>query len=182
MRGRGRGHGRGRGRKPARGRARAAEAVVREGAEVPPPADNVEGIDVELENTDEMVPPPPTPEMIHQVLTYLSGLSDQGQAPPVPETPTIGEPHAAVVAPRIDSASETGVFPKLPAGPVMTSDQHEMFVMFLKLKPPVFKGLESEDAYDFLVDCHEMLHKLGIVDRFGVEFVTFQFRGDAKIF
>ena len=55
----------------------------------------------------------------------------------------------------------------------MTSDQHELFSKFLKLKPPVFKGAESEDAYDFLVDCHELLHKMGIVERFGVVFVTY---------
>ena len=63
----------------------------------------------------------------------------------------------------------------------MTSDQHELFSKFLKLKPPVFKGTESEDAYDFLVDCHELLHKMGIVERFGVEFVTYQFQGNAKM-
>ncbi|XP_069151830.1 uncharacterized protein [Solanum lycopersicum] len=32
------------------------------------------------------------------------------------------------------------------SGPIMTSDQHELFSKFLKLKPPVFKGAESEDA------------------------------------
>ena len=63
----------------------------------------------------------------------------------------------------------------------MTSDQHELFSKFLKLKPSVFKGAESEDAYDFLVDCHELLHKMGIVERFGVEFVTYQFQGNAKM-
>ena len=46
----------------------------------------------------------------------------------------------------------------------MTSDQHELFTKFLKLKPPVFKGAESEDAYDFLVYCHELLHKMDIVE------------------
>ena len=62
----------------------------------------------------------------------------------------------------------------------MTSDQHELFSKFLKLKPPVFKGAESEDAYDFLVDCHEFLYKMGIVERFGVEFVTYQFKGERQ--
>ena len=46
----------------------------------------------------------------------------------------------------------------------MTSDQHELFSKFLKLKPPVVKGAESEDAYDFLVDFHELLHKMDIVE------------------
>ena len=63
----------------------------------------------------------------------------------------------------------------------MTNDQHELFSKFLKLKPQVFKGTESEDAYDFLVDCHELLHKMGIVERFGVQFVTYQFQGNAKM-
>ena len=63
----------------------------------------------------------------------------------------------------------------------MTGDQHDLFIRFLKLKPPVFKGAESEDAYDFLVDCHELLQKMDIVERFGVVFVTYQFQGDAKM-
>ena len=115
--------------------------------------------------------PQPTLKMINQVLTYLSGLSDQGQTPPVfsaPAPQVLGVQHAAAMALRMDASLEVGTFPRLTIGPIMTSDQHELFTKFLKLKPPVFKGAESEDAYDFLVDCHELLHKMDIVERFGL--------------
>ena len=46
------------------------EEVVREGEE---------GENEQVQNED--LPPQPTPEMINQVLAYLSGLSDQGQTP-----------------------------------------------------------------------------------------------------
>ena len=81
----------------------------------------------------------------------------------------------------MDASLEIGTFPLLTTGPIMTSDQHELFSKFLKLKPLVLKGAESENAYDFLVDCYELLHKIGIVERFGVEFVTYQFQGNTKI-
>ena len=146
-----------------------------------PPTDEVvrEGEEGENEQVqDEELPPQPTPAMINQVLTYLRGLSDQGQTPPVFSAPVPRVPgvqHAAAVAPRMDASLKIGTFPRLTTGPIMTSDQHELFTKFLKLKPPVFKGAESEDAYDFLVDCHELLHKMDIVEQFGVEFVTYQF-------
>ena len=92
---------------------------------------------------NEELPPQPTPEMINQVLTYLSRLSDKGQTPPdfsAPAPKVLGVQHAAVVAPRIDASLEIGTFPRLTTGPIMTSDQHELFSKFLKLKPPVFKG------------------------------------------
>ena len=98
---------------------------------------------------------------------------------PAPQLP--GVQHAAVVAPRMDASLEIGTFARLTTGTIMTSDQHEIFSKFLKLKHPVFKGAESEDAYDFLVDCHELLHKMVKVEQFGVEFVTYQFQGNAKI-
>ena len=81
---------------------------------------------------------------------------------PAPHVP--GVQHATAVAPRMDASLEIGMFPRLTTGPTMTSHQHELFSKFLKLKPPVFKGAESVDAYDFLVDCHELLHKMGIVE------------------
>ena len=111
-------------------------------------------------------------------------LSDQGQTPrvfcaPTPPVPEVQ--HAATVAPRMDASLEIGMFPRLTTWPIMTNDQHELFSKFLKLKPPVFKGAESMDAYDFLVDCHELLHKMGIVEQFCFEFVTYKFQGNAKM-
>ena len=114
--------------------------------------------------------------MINQVLAYLSGLSDPGQTPPVFSVPAPQVPkvqHAATVAPRMDASLEIDTFPRLTTGPIMTNDQHELFSKFLKLKPPVFKCAESEDAYDFLVECHELLHEMVIVELFGIEFVTY---------
>ncbi|TMW80800.1 hypothetical protein EJD97_014997, partial [Solanum chilense] len=157
-----RGRGRGRGRTSSRERGRAPSPSGTR-AVTPPPTEEVirEGEEGENEQVqNEELPPQPTPEMINQVLAVQ---------------------HAATIAPRMDASMEIGTFPRLTTGPIMTNDQHELFSKFLKLKPPVFKGAESEDAYDFLVDCHELLHKMGIVERFGVEFVSYQFQGNAKM-
>ena len=148
-----RGRGRGRGRTSSRRRGRAPSPS---GTRVvtPPPTEEVvrEGEEGETEQVqNEGLPPQPTPEMINQVLAYLSGVCDQGQTPPVFSTPAPQAPevqHAATAAPRIDVPLEIGTFPRLTTGPTMTNDQHELFSKFLKLKPPVFKGAESEDAYN----------------------------------
>ena len=73
----------------------------------------------------EEILPQPTPEMINQVLAYLSGLSDQGQTPPVFSAPAPQVPevqHAATVAPRMDASLEIGTFPRSTTRPIMTSD------------------------------------------------------------
>ena len=126
----------------------------------PPPTEEVvrEGEEGENEQVqNEELPPQPTPEMINQVLAYLSGLSDQGQTPPVfsapaPQVP--GVQHAAVVAPHMDASLEVGMFPRLTTRSIMTGYQYNLFIMFLKLKLSIFKGVKSHDAYDFLVYCH----------------------------
>ena len=126
----------------------------------PPPTDEVvtEGEEGENEQVhDQEVPPLATPEMIYQVHNYLSGLSDKGKTSPLFSAlaPQVqGVQHAAVVVTRMDESLEVGMFSRLTTGSIMTGNQHEHFIKFLNLKPPVFKGTESEDAYDFLVDSH----------------------------
>ena len=74
-----RGHGRGRGRTSSRGRGQAPNPSGTR-AVTPPPAEEVvrEGEDGENEQVqNDELPPQPTPEIINQVLAYLSGLSDQ---------------------------------------------------------------------------------------------------------
>ena len=102
-----RGRGRGRGRTSSRGRGQAPSSsdtrVV-----TPPPTEEVvrEGEEGETEQVqNEELPPQPTPEMINQVLAYLSGLSDQGQTHQVfsalaPQGPEVQQATAA--APRMD--------------------------------------------------------------------------------
>ena len=151
-----RGRGRGRGRTSSRGRGQTPGPASNR-AVTPPPTDDVvregeEGENEQVQN-EEMLPQP-TPEMINQVLAYLSGLSDKGQTPPVFSAPAPQAPevqHAATMAPRMDVPLEICMFPRLTTRPMITNDQHELFSKFLKLKLPVFKGAESEDAYDFLV-------------------------------
>lgn len=124
-----------------------------------------EGEDEHIQEKEQ--PPQPTSEMINKVLTYLSGLSYQGHTPPVffaQERQVQGVQHAIVVALHMFSSLKVRTFPRLTIGFVMTGDLHNLFIKFLKLKPPVFKGDESEDSYDFLVDYHELLHKMDIAE------------------
>ena len=84
---RGRGIGRGRTSSRERGQAPGPSSTR---AVTPPPTEEVlrEGEEGENEQVQsEELPPQPTLEMINQVLAYLSGLSDQGQTPPMFSAP-----------------------------------------------------------------------------------------------
>ena len=117
-----RGRGRGRGRTSSRGRGQAPGPSGTR-AVIPPPTEEVvrEGEEGENEQVQsEELQSQPTPEMINQVLAYLSGLSDQGQAPPLFSalTPPVSEVrHAATMAARMDASLDIGTFPRLTTGP-----------------------------------------------------------------
>ena len=100
---------------PTSARQEASEPATDTRVVTPPPTEEVvrEGEKGENEQVQNKgLPPQPTPEMINQVLAYLSGLSDQGQAPPVfsAPTPPVSEvKHAATMAPRMDASLDIDV-------------------------------------------------------------------------
>ena len=98
------GRGRGLGRTSSRGRGQAPGPAGTRAVTLPPTEKVLrEGEEWKNEQVqNEELPPQPTPEMINQVLSYLSGLSDQGQAPPVFSAPAPQVPevqHAATIPP-----------------------------------------------------------------------------------
>lgn len=64
---------------------------------------------------------------------------------------------------------------------MMIRDNHELFSKIFKMNLSVFHSTESKDAYDFIIDCHERLYKMDVVEMYYVELVTFQFLGVAKM-
>lgn len=74
----------------------------------------------------------------------------------------------------MNEVSEVGIYPKPVLRPVITGDEHGLFCKFMKMEPSVFKSTKSEDAFEFLINYRERLHKMGIVDRYVLEFVSFR--------
>ncbi|WMV27245.1 hypothetical protein MTR67_020630 [Solanum verrucosum] len=70
---------------------------------------------------------------------------------------------------NLDRLSSSGIIMGLVA-----MFRHNHWIGIIKHCAQVFLGSENEDAYEFILDCSERLHKLGIVHQHGVEFVSFQ--------
>lgn len=45
----------------------------------------------------------------------------------------------------------------------MSNEEQRWFEKFRKMDPPQFQGDQREDAYEFLVSCHEGLQSVGLV-------------------
>ncbi|XP_059306520.1 wall-associated receptor kinase 3-like [Lycium ferocissimum] len=70
------------------------------------------------------------------------------------------------MAPHIDviPAPDDDIRPM--EGTVMATLDQELIGRFRKLEPPRFFGTSSEDAYEFILDMHELLHRMGIVETY----------------
>ncbi|XP_060177907.1 uncharacterized protein LOC132607848 [Lycium barbarum] len=71
------------------------------------------------------------------------------------------------MAPHIDEIPAPAYAPRTVAGPAMTIGDQEPFARFIKIEPPKFIGTPAEDAYEFIVDSHERLYKMGLSDSYG---------------
>ncbi|KAH0741272.1 hypothetical protein KY290_034315 [Solanum tuberosum] len=159
-----RGHGRGRGRGRASGKGRERVAPIEDGA----PVDNTpmnENLLAHHREIDKDV--------------EVDDIEEIGQEEAVPAETTSVPPLDPVLVQQIMSflkgLAGLGVFPSVQETQAPTNPPIASTVP--KLKPHVFLGSESEDAYEFILDCYERFYKLGIVHQHGVEFVLFQLQG-----
>ncbi|XP_059285643.1 uncharacterized protein LOC132039118 [Lycium ferocissimum] len=69
---------------------------------------------------------------------------------------------SAAVAPRINEVPVLDFAPRPAVGLIMTHEEKYLFESFTKMKPPSFYGTLEKDEYEFIIDCHERLQKLGV--------------------
>lgn len=67
------------------------------------------------------------------------------------------------MATSMDDISRNNVFPHSVLCSVITSMKYDLVTMFLKMKPPNYHGSKSKNAFEFIISCYQILHKMGII-------------------
>ncbi|XP_015075424.1 uncharacterized protein LOC107019433 [Solanum pennellii] len=128
-----------------------------------------------LEGMDQAGALPVTSDGSH---TRVGGQNPDPIVAPDSQTPRT-QP-ATTVAPRLDGTKFPDIASHLAKRPSMSIGEQKMFGRFRLMNPPTFIGDLTEDAYEFIVSCHERLHNLGLWECHGVDFTAFQMSGFAK--
>ena len=204
-RGRGRARGRGRGRVVAPVDVQVPVATQGRDRAVPPDAevihgdvqDRVEG-DGPAQAPTSTIVPPVLQDTLARMLGILERMAQAGAFPvssdgsqtrvggQTPDTivaldsQTPRTQPAATVARRLDSMEFPDMTSHLVNRPSITIDEQKMFERFKLMNPPTYTGDLAEDAYEFIVSCHDRLHNLGLVESHGVDYTAFQMTGSAK--
>ncbi|XP_069154406.1 uncharacterized protein [Solanum lycopersicum] len=204
-RGRGRARGRGRGRIAAPVGGQVPIATQGHDRTVPSDADvlhgdvqdRVEG-DGPAQAPTSTIVPPVLQDTLARMLGILKGMAQAGALPvtsdgsqtrvggktpdPIvaPDSQTPRTQPAAAVVPRLDSMEFPDMTSHLVNRPSMTIDEQKMFGRFRLMNPPTYTGDLAQDAYEFIVSCHERLHNLGLVESHGVYYIAFQMTDSAK--
>ena len=116
--------------------------------------------------------------LAQQLLSFLKGLAGPGMLPPK-QLKYCYSPCSSTAPKTYKTGGYDAFFHPL-LGSVMTWNEHDMLTKLLKLKTSVLLGLETKDAYEFILYCYNRLYKLGIIHQHGVEFDSYQLQGKAK--
>lgn len=65
-------------------------------------------------------------------------------------------------------------------GPVMTRNEPKMLTEILNLKPPIFLGAKTKDAYEFILNYYASMCILVSIHKHWVKFVSFELKVDKK--
>ena len=106
--------------------------------------------------------PPIDPVLSQQLMSFLKWFGP-GVLPSTQGTQAPTNPPIAITFPKVGGTQGNDALLRLLLGHTMNCNEHEMLIKFLKLKPPMFHGFESEDSFEFILDFYERLLKLGIV-------------------
>ncbi|XP_059316208.1 long-chain-alcohol oxidase FAO4A-like [Lycium ferocissimum] len=82
----------------------------------------------------------------------------------------------------LDGLTQAGVLPATLDGQRVRLDDQILERFRASRAQPVvtvYPLIDKEDTYEFIIDCHERLHKLGVLEMHGVDYVSFQLMDDA---